>query len=106
MNTDNTQGGAEPSLASAGYADGCDTPAAVWVPKPGEVVRVKKWNQYIVSLARKIADRDAIVVRVWESKVHSRLRATVRFLKRNGRGKEFEETFWAEELIPRPWQNA
>ena len=106
MDTEHKQEPATPSPASAGYAGGCDTPAAVWVPKPGEVVRVKQWNQYIVSLARKIADRDAIVVRVWESTVHSRLRATVRFLKRNGRGKEFEETFWAEELIPRPWQNA
>ena len=71
-----------------------------WVPSVGDIVRVKQWNRYIVSFAKKIADRDAVVVSCSIPLGCGAFVARVRFLKRNGRGKEFEERFRVSELIP------
>lgn len=66
----------------------------------GDVVRVKSPERYIVSFAKRIRDRDALVVWVGPNSHGMFLgRAKVRFLKRNGRGKEFEEILRTEDLV-------
>ena len=65
----------------------------------GEIVRVKDPARYIVSFAQKIKDRDALVL--WVGPTANGMfkgRAKVRFLKRNGRGKEFEEVMYINDL--------
>ena len=69
----------------------------------GDVVRLKDPSRYIVSFATKAADRDAVVL--WVGPRANGMfegRAKVRFLKRNGRGKEFEEVLRTEDLVLRP----
>jgi hypothetical protein len=99
MNTDNTQGGAEPSPASAGYA-------VEWEPNVGDSVRVKDPNQFVSPLDKQLKDRDGVVVRVWTPLGPRRRRATVRFGKRNGRGKEFQLSVWVIDLMPWPKKDA
>jgi len=80
-------------------------PSPEWLPSPGETVRVRQWNRYVASFAKKVAERDAVVVQCWKAAIGCSIPiARVRFLKRNGRGKEFEETFRVSELIPWPTQ--
>lgn len=69
----------------------------------GDIVRLKDPSRYIVSFAKKAADRDAVVLWVGP-RAHGMFRdyAKVRFLKRNGRGKEFEETLRKNDLVLQP----
>lgn len=56
----------------------------------GDVVRLKDPSRYIVSFAKKTENRDAVVL--WVGPLASGMfksPAKVRFLQRNGRGKEF-----------------
>jgi hypothetical protein len=67
---------------------------------PGDVVRVKKPDVFLVAFAAKIANRDAVVQ--WVGPTANGMfkgRAKVKFLKRNGRGKEFEEVLWIDDFI-------
>lgn len=66
----------------------------------GDIVRLKDPSRYIVSFAKKAADRDALVLWVGP-RAHGMFKdhAKVRFLKRNGRGKEFEETIRKADLV-------
>jgi hypothetical protein len=66
----------------------------------GDIVRLKDPSRFIVSFAKKATDRDAVVL--WVGPLaYGMLEkyAKVRFLKRNGRGKEFEETLRKEDLV-------
>ena len=77
---------AKPSGASGGYAI-------------GDTVRVRDPSQFISSFAKRIANRDAVVVCVWpHSNLAFRGKVRVRFLKRNGRGNEFEEILRADDI--------
>ena len=64
------------------------------------MVRLKDPSRYLVSFAKMAADRDAVVLWVGP-RAHDMFRdhAKVRFLKRNGRGKEFEEVLRKEDLV-------
>ena len=66
----------------------------------GDVVRLKDPSRYIVSFAKMAANRDAVVLWVGP-RAHGIFRdhVKVRFLKRNGRGKEFDEVLRKEELV-------
>jgi hypothetical protein len=66
----------------------------------GDIVRLRDPSRYIVSFAKMAADRDAVVLWVGP-RAHDMFRdhAKVRFLKRNGRGKEFEEVLRKEDLV-------
>jgi hypothetical protein len=99
MDTENAQDGAEPSLASVGYAD-------EWEPIEGGAVRVKDPSQFLSSLEKKVKDRDGVVVRVWTPLGHWRRRAVVRFGKRDGRGKDFELSLSVVDLMPWPQKDA
>ena len=69
----------------------------------GDVVRLKDTSRYIVSFATKAADRHAVVLWVGpRANGMFKGRAKVRFLKRNGRGKEFEEVLRTEDLVLQP----
>jgi hypothetical protein len=69
-------------------------------PVAGDTVRLKDPSRYLVSFAKKVADRDAVVLWVGPLK-HDMFKgqAKVRFLKRNGRGKEFEEVLRVSDLV-------
>ncbi len=99
MNADNAKDGAEPSLASAGYAD-------EWEPIEGDAVRVKDPDQFLSPLDKKFKDRDGVVVRKWLPAGRLRCKFVVRFGKRNGRGKEFEHSLWAGDLMLWPKKDA
>jgi len=99
MSNDNTQDKAEPSPASAGYAE-------EWEPNVGDSVRVKDPDQFVAPLDKQLRDRDGVVLRVWTPLGHWRCRAAVRFGKRNGRGKEFEHSLSVGDLIPWPKKDA
>ena len=66
--------------------------------KPGDIVRVKDASRFITEFAKKIANRDATVIYVGSAHGALSVRARVRFHKRNGRGKEFEEVLRVSEL--------
>lgn len=68
--------------------------------KVGDVVRVKDPSGFVSAFAKKVADRDAIVERVGPDK-HGQFKgfAFVRFLRRNGRGKEFTQRLALRDLI-------
>ncbi len=73
----------------------------------GDIVRVKDPNHYIRSFAAKIKDRDALVL--WVGPTPNGMfkrRVKVRFLKRNGRGKEFEELMHLDDLCRHERHNA
>lgn len=57
--------------------------------KLGDTVRVRDPKGFIASFGKRIADRDAEVVALGEGWRSGCVK--VRFLKRNGRGREFEE---------------
>lgn len=61
--------------------------------KVGMVVRVKDPEVYTREFAKKIADRDAVVAIIGSRSV------LVKFLKRNGRGKEFHERMNVRDLV-------
>lgn len=68
--------------------------------QPGDIVRVRHPEHYIVEFARKVKDRDALVL--WVGPTPTGMfkgQAKVRFLKRNGRGKEFEEVMAVRDLV-------
>lgn len=70
---------------------------------PGDIVRVKDPEGFISSFAKKVKDRDAQVLWVGPTPDGGfRNRAKVRFLKRNGRGKEFEEVLMISSLVRMP----
>lgn len=74
--------------------------------KPGDIVRVADPSRYIVSFAKKIEGRDAQVLWVGPTKTGMfKGYAGVRFLKRNGRGKEFEERISIKELVVQETNN-
>jgi hypothetical protein len=67
--------------------------------KEGMTVRVKDPNSFISEVAKKIADRDGVVL--WVGPTPQNMHkgsAKVRFLKRNGRGKEFERIMGIRDL--------
>mgnify|MGYP006186909445 FL=1 len=73
----------------------------------GQAVKVKEPEQYNSSFAKKIKDRVGVVRAVYMRPTDPVARqyycgphnkAKVQFLKRNGRGKEFEELFNLNEL--------
>lgn len=64
----------------------------------GDLVRVQNPDRFITSLASRIRDRDAVVMSSFTPLGSKRERIRVRFLKRNGRGKEFEEIFYPDHL--------
>ncbi len=68
--------------------------------KVGDTVRVKDPDEYIVSFANKVRDRDAVVEFVGPDE-HRQFKGRVRvmFQKRNGRGKEFREMMRSRDLI-------
>jgi hypothetical protein len=65
----------------------------------GDTVRMQNLNRYTTAFAAKVANRDAVVVWVGPD-IHGQFKgkACVRFLKRNGRGKEFTETLSIRDL--------
>lgn len=68
--------------------------------KSGDIVRVRRPDQFIKVFAEKIKDRDAQVL--WSGPLPDgqfKGRTKVRFLKRNGRGKEFEEVMATNDLV-------
>lgn len=67
--------------------------------KPGDVVRVKGPERFLVEFANKIRDRDAIVEWVGPDAHGMNVgRCGVIFQKRNGRGREFRETMRTSHL--------
>lgn len=65
----------------------------------GDIVRVKNPDDFISTFARKITDRDAVVIWVGpDSLGMNKGIAGVIFQKRNGRGKEFRERMSIREL--------
>ena len=95
------QDSAAMSPASTGYAV-----APGWEPSPGDTVRVRDWRQYTPVFGKKVADRDAVVVRCFTVLGGRGKSVTVRFGKRNGRGNEFQETLRLDDLIPWPKSDA
>lgn len=66
----------------------------------GDIVRLKNPDNYIVSFAKKAADRDAEVLWVGPTALNMfHGQACVKFLKRNGRGKEFQEVLYVRDLV-------
>jgi hypothetical protein len=67
--------------------------------KVGATVRVNNPDDYLSAFAKKITDRDGVVEEVGAGKHSSRIGyAKVRFLKRNGRGKEFTQWMYIRDL--------
>lgn len=73
--------------------------------KEGDVVRVANPERFKSALAKKIADRDAVLVRNLHypgDKPGERYfcgHVVVEFQKRNGRGKVFTERFYERDLV-------
>lgn len=69
----------------------------------GDLVRLKDPSRYLVSFAKMATDRDAVVLWVGP-RAHDMFYdyAKVRFLKRNGRGKDFEEILRKSDLVLQP----
>lgn len=68
--------------------------------KVGDIVRITNPEFYKVAFANKIKDRDGVVEWIGPD-IHGQFKgqAWIRFLKRNGRGKEFRERMAINELI-------
>lgn len=64
--------------------------------KAGDLVRLKQPER----LAYKYQNREIIVVRTYTRLGSNSETAVVRFLKRAGRGKEFEEHFPSDRFVP------
>lgn len=75
--------------------------------KEGQVVRIKDPDGYISSFAKKVADRDAIVIKnVLDYGFGStgnvksfQGRVIVEFQRRNGRGKTFREIMQERDFV-------
>jgi len=68
---------------------------------PGDAVVVLNPDRFLVALAKRIAGRPAHVVRTYQVQGwYARPRVVVRFGLKDGRGKEFEETFDERDLAP------
>lgn len=65
----------------------------------GNIVRVKEPDGYLAAFANKIRDRNAVVEWIGPDQ-HGQFKgmAWIRFLKRNGRGKEFRERMEVRSL--------
>lgn len=79
--------------------------------KVGDVVRVADPDGFISSFAKKVADRDAIVIENfsdWATNTTKGFKGRVylEFQKRNGRGKEFREVLNERYLILSTSSNA
>lgn len=74
--------------------------------QPGDTVRVRNPGNFLYSVAKKIKDRDAIVLWVGPYNGGFHHRAKVRFIKRNGRSKEFELILRVDDLEPWPNRDA
>lgn len=71
------------------------------VLEPGMVVRVADPESFQAEFSKKIANRDAVVIWVGPDKFGQfNHRVKVRFQKRNGRGKEFDEIIHERHLEP------
>ena len=69
----------------------------------GDVVRVLDPAKYISSFSKRVAGRDAVVLWVGPTKLNMfHGQACVKFLKRNGRGKEFQEVLRLKDLVRQP----
>lgn len=67
--------------------------------KVGDTVRVKDPSHYLSAFAKKVTDRDGVIEEVGPDKHGYRAGyVKVRFLKRNGRGKEFTEWLSIRDL--------
>jgi hypothetical protein len=73
-----------------------------WSPSVGDCVRLIDPRKWVAEIERKLSGRDGVVVSVWKPIGLSLQRVTVRFGKRNGRGKEFELSVYATDLMPWP----
>ena len=70
---------------------------------PGDVVRVIDPAGFFSAFAKKIADRDAVVVWVGPDSIGQfKHQMKVRFLKRNGRGQEFAEIMHQRDFVKAP----
>jgi len=66
----------------------------------GDIVRLKDPSAYIVSFAKKAANRDAEVLWVGPTALNMfHGQACVKFLKRNGRGHEFQEVLYVRDVV-------
>jgi len=68
--------------------------------KAGDIVRVKDPSAFYSAVAKKVADRDAVVNWIGPDK-HGQFegRVSVTFQKRNGRGKEFRQVISVRHLV-------
>jgi hypothetical protein len=65
----------------------------------GDTVRVLDPDGFIAAFASKVRDRDGVVESVFTRQGGSSLSVRVRFLKRNGRGKEFTHILRPMDLV-------
>ena len=69
----------------------------------GDVVRVLDPAKYIQSFSKRMEGRDAVVLWVGPTKLNIfHCQACVKFLKRNGRGKEFQGMRRLKDLVRQP----
>jgi hypothetical protein len=71
----------------------------VTVFKKDDIVQIVNPDLFISAFARRVKDRDGVIEWVGPDR-HGQFkdRAKVRFLKRNGRGKEFSEIMSTRDL--------
>ena len=67
------------------------------------MVRVLDPTKYISSFSKRVAGRDAVVLWAGPTKLNMfHGQACVKFMKRNGRGKEFQELLRLKDLVRQP----
>lgn len=67
--------------------------------KQGDAVQVARPDDYTKAFSSRVRDRAAVVVKVWTPLGGTSPKVRVRFGKRGGRGKEFEEIFPMAALV-------
>jgi len=71
--------------------------------KLGDTVRIRNPEHFLAAFAAKVRDRDGVVEWVGPDRHgNHRNHVTVRFGKRNGRGKEFSERMHVRDLVLQP----
>ena len=68
----------------------------------GDVVRVLEPAKYIRSPSKRVEGRDAVVLWVGSTKLKMFYKLSVKFLKRNGRSKEFQDGRRLKGLVRQP----
>lgn len=71
--------------------------------QPNDIVRITNPESFVSDFAKKVRDRDGVVL--WVGPLaHGQFanKAKIRFKKRNGRGKEFEEILYVRDLTKQP----